>query len=235
MNPGDPGVTIGGTPLALNKAGYLVLGSKTLPLASGLAETITTTIAGKAITANPTAITMKSTTLRTGDPGVTVDRTAVALDKSGRLLIGSKTISLHTQSAISSTTTIAGQTITAAASGITIADTTLRPGDADLPINGTIVSLDTAGHFVVGSKTHVFGSENGGLEDPTVGASRAAGASASTKQLVDQSHSANGSSGSATSTSVQEFKGGGGSLKCDLLLMKVVVVMIAMAVSFQAL
>ena len=233
LNPGDPGVTIGGTPLALNKAGYLLLGSKTIPLASGLAQTITTTIGGKAITADPTAIAMKGTTLRAGDPGATVDGTAVALDKAGRLLIGSKTISFKTHSATSLITTIAGQAITAAASGITIAGTTLRPGDAGLPINGTLVSLDTAGHFVVGSRTHLFASESAGLEDSTLGASGATGPSATIMASTNQSHRATGGNGSAQSTSVQEFKGGGDGLKCNLLWMKVFVVMIAMVVSFH--
>ena len=231
LKPGDPDVTIGGTPLALNKAGYLLLGSKTIPLGSGLAETITTTIAGKAITADPTAIAMKGTTLRAGDPGATIDGTAVALNKAGRVLIGSETISLQTQSATPLITTIAGQVITAAASGVTIAGTTLRPGDAGLPINGTLVSLDTAGHFVVGSKTHVFASESAGLEEPTVGASGAVGPFATILSSVNQSGPSAGGNGSAQSTSVQEFKGGGESLKGNLLGMKVVVVIIAVVVS----
>ena len=234
LTPGDPSVTIGGTSLALNKAGYLLLGSKTIPLASGVPEAITTTIAGKAITADPTAIVMKDTTLRAGDPGATIDGTAVALNKAGRLLIGSKTISFHTKSVTSLITTIAGQAITAAASGLTIADTTLRPGDAGLPINGTLVSLDTAGQFVVGSKTHLFASESAGLKDPTVGGSGATGLSASIMPLGNQSHPAAGGNGSAQSTSVQEFKGGGERLKCNLLWMKAFVVMIAMVVSILA-
>ena len=234
LDPGDPGVTIGGTPLALNKAGYLLLGSKTIPLASGLAETITTTIAGKAITADSTAVVMKGTTLRAGDPGATVEGTTVALDKAGRLLIGSKTISFHTQSATSLITTIVGQPITAAASGITIAGTTLDPGDAGFPINGTLISLDTASHFIVGSKTHLFASESAGLEDLTVGASGATAPFATILPSVNRSHPAAGGNGSATSMSVQEFKGGGESLKCNSLWMKALVVMIAVFVSFQA-
>ena len=217
LDLGDPGITIGGTPLALDKAGYLLLGSKTIPLASGLTETITTTIAGKAITADPTAIVMKGTTLGAGDPDATVDGTTVALDRAGRLLIGSKTISFQTQSATSLITTIAGQPITAAASGITIAGTTLDPGDAGFPINGTLISLDTASHFIVGFKTHLFGSESAGLKDSTVGASGATGPSATIMPLVNQSHLSAGGSGSAISTSVQKFEGGGERLKCSLL------------------
>ena len=234
LNPGDPGVTLGGTPLALNKAGYFLLGSKTIPLASGLAETNTTTIAGKAITADPTAIVMKGTTLRAGDPGATVDGTAVALDKAGRLLIGSTTISFQTQSATSLITTIAGQLITAGASGITIADTILRPGDAGFPINGTVTSLDTAGHFAVGSKTHLLASESAGLKNSTVGASGATGPSTTIMSSVNQSHLSAGGNGNATSTSAQEFKGEGESLKCNLLWIKAFMVIIAMVVSFHA-
>ena len=234
LNLGDPGVKLGGTPLALNKSGFPLLGSNATPLESGLAQTINTTIAGKAITANSTAVVTKDTTLRAGDHGATVNGTAVALDKAGRLLIGSSTISFQTQSATSLITTIAGQLITARASGITIADTILRPGDAGFPINGTVISLDTAGHFVVGSKTNLLASESAGSEDSTVGASGSTGPSETIMSSVNQSRLSAGGNGNATSMSVQEFKGEGESLKCNLLWMKAFVVIIAMVVSFHA-
>ena len=234
LNSGDPGVTLGGTPLALNETGFLLLGSKTIPLTSGLAETITTTIVGKAITANSTAVVMKDTTLTAGDLSATVDGTTVALDKTGRLLIGSKTISFQTQTATSLITTIARQPVTAAASGTTIAGTSLDPGDAGFPINGTLKSPATASQFVVGSKTHLFGSESAGLKDSRLGASGPTGPSATIMSSVNQSHLSAGGNGNATSTSVQEFKGGGESLKCNLLWMKAFVVIIAMVVSFHA-
>lgn len=231
INPGDPGTTIGGTPVALNKAGHLVVGSKTIPLASGLPETITTAIAGKAITADPTAITRMGTTLRRGDHPVTVDGTTVALDKAGNFLIGSKTIPLRTKSATPVVTTIAGQVITAATSGIAIAGTTLTPGDAGFPINGTVVSLNTAGRFVVGSKTYSFESESVGLDDTIAGASGAGGLHATLTPLANKSNLSVGGNSNATRTSVQIFKGEGRVLKCSLLWMDAFVAIAAMVVS----
>ena len=90
---------------------------------------------------------MESTTLRPGDAAMNVDGTLVALETAGQFLINSKMIPFATQSAKPLVTTIAGQVITAAATAIGIVGTVLKPGDTGFPINGTVVSLDTAGHF----------------------------------------------------------------------------------------
>ena len=233
LNPGDLGVTLGGTPLALNKASYLLLGSKTIQLTSGLVQTITITVSNQHITANLTTVVMKGTTLGASDPGVTVDRVVMALVEAGRLLIGSKPIAFQNQSATSLITTIAGQPTTTAGSGITIAGTTLDPDDAGFPINGTLISLDTASPVVLGSKTHMFGSEGAGLKDSTAGASGATGPSATIMPSVTQSQLSAGGNDNATSKSVQHFKGEGESLKCSLLWMKVFMFMIAVFVGFH--
>ena len=78
LNPGDLGVTLGGTPLAFNKAGYISLGSKTIQLTSGLAQTITITISNQPVTPNSITVVMKGTTLRASDPGVIVDKIQTA-------------------------------------------------------------------------------------------------------------------------------------------------------------
>ena len=130
-------------------------------------------------------------------------------------------------------TTIAGQPITTAGSGITIANTTLRPGNASSPINGTLKSLTTASQSVVGSHRHLFESESAGFKNSTVGVSGATGSSATIMPSINQSHPAAGSNGSAMSTSVQEFKGGGKSLRPNVLWMKVFVVIIAVFVAFH--
>lgn len=51
------------------------------------------------------------------------------------------------------TTTIGGQAITAASNVVAIAGNTLSPGAPGTTVDGTVLSLDTAGRFVVGSKT----------------------------------------------------------------------------------
>lgn len=230
LRPGDPAATIGGTQVALNTAGSLILGSKIISLASDppFPETFTTNIADQPVTANPTAVTIAGTTLRPGDPAIMVGGTLVGLDTAGRyFLLGSKTIPLEaTQSAKLLVTTVAGQTITAAASAIDIAGTTLSKGGTGFEINGTVISLDTAGRFVVGSKTQTFEGESVDSGDSTVGVSGPTGPLASTTTAVEQSGVSNRTDTAAT-TGVQAFTGEAGGLKCKLLWIKVVVAFIA--------
>ena len=230
LKPGDPATTIDGTRVALNTAGSLILGSKIIPLVSdpALPETFTTTIADQALTANPTAIAVAGTTLRQGNPAITVDGIPVALDAAGRYFrLGSKTVSFATaQSATPLVTAIAGQTITAVPSGISIAGTTLKKGDAGFDVNGTVISLDTAGHFVVGSQTQTFNSEGVGSGGSTVGVSGTAGLLAGATGSAGQSGGSNWT-GSAETTGVQAFTGEAGVLKCDFLWINVAVAVIA--------
>lgn len=58
VNPGDPGMTLRGTRVSLDSAGELVLGSQTIAFegvrgGSG-GDKLITTVAGQALTANPT-------------------------------------------------------------------------------------------------------------------------------------------------------------------------------------
>ena len=227
INPGDSGVTLGGTPVALDKSGQLILGSKTIPLPPGLPKKLTTTLAGLAIAADSAAVAMGSTTLRLGNRILKVDETPLALDTAGQLLIGLKIIPFGTESAKPLVTTIAGQVITAAASATGIAGTTLKPGDTGFPINGTVVSLDTAGSFVVGSTTHTFKSESAGLGGVLVGVTGIGGALTPLMPSVVQSNSP-GRPYIGTSTGVQELKGEAQNLNGSLLRMKAVAVIIAM-------
>ena len=232
MNPGDAVVTLGGTLIGFNKAGQLLLGSKTISLGSGLPEIITTAIPGQAITADPTAVAVRGTTLRPGMSAITVDGTPVLLDPAGHLLIGSKTILLKTESAQPLVTTIAGQVITAAANTITIAGMTLKPGDVGFPINGTMVSLDKAGRFAVGSQTHMFESESGGFVGLIAVASGTRKHLATFMPSATQGNFSIGT-GNTTSMGVQEFKGEAGIVKWGLSRMKAVVVVVVIAMIYH--
>ena len=149
INPGDPAATIGGTRVALNTAGSLIIDSKTIPLASSLPEPLTTIIAGQAITAHPAAIAIAGTTIKPGDPATTVDGTGILLNTAGSLIVDSKTISLPEPL----TTTIANQPITANPTALTIGATDIHPGDPAATIGGTRVSLNTASALILGTKT----------------------------------------------------------------------------------
>lgn len=233
INPGDPGVTIGGTPVALDKSGRLILGTKAVPLPSGIPQKITTTIAGQAVTADSAAVAMKGTTLRPGGPIVRLDGTPVALDTNGQFLVGLRTIPFTTASAKPLITTIAGQLITAAATAIGIPGTVLKPGDTGFPINGTVVSLDLAGHFVVGSTTHTFESESASLGGSTVAAVGVGGSLTTIMPSAAQNNASIGTHNS-TSTNVQVFAGEAGGSKWSLLCLKMVAVMIAMITLLHA-
>ena len=204
LHPGIPGVTLDGTAVSLDTANHLIIGSKTIALSDGnkglgrlilgglndqsspgVAEPFITTIAGHAITAAPDAVDVASTTLHPGDPGMTVDGTAVALDMAHDLVIGSKTIPLTSEStglggsimgglghpstsddddndvAEPLITTIAGQAITAAPDAVEVASSTLHPGDRGVTVDGTLVSLDRAQHLIVGSKTVALPTSEG--------------------------------------------------------------------------
>ena len=155
-----------------------------------VAEPFTTTIAGQAITAAPDAIEVAGSTLHPGDRSVTLDGILVSLDRAQHLIVGSKTVALLTSegtgvgistSGVSGgyyppsssddddaahpfiTTGAGSQAITAAPTAVAFAGTTLTPGAPGKRINGTLVSLNTAGQLVVGSKTVALQSERGGL------------------------------------------------------------------------
>ena len=88
-----------------------------------------------------------------------------------------------------------------------------------------MISLDTAGHLVVGSKTQTFGigsvSEGGeivgGSGDPT-----GPFAGTATPSVVVQGDNSNGT-GSVAATGVQGFTGEAGGRKGDVLTVKAVV------------
>ena len=203
LHPGIPGVKLDGTAVSLDTANHLIIGSKTIGLSDGnkglgrlilgklndqsspgVAEPFVTTIAGHAITAAPNAVDVAGTTLHPGDPGMTVDGTAVTLDTAHHLVIGSKTIPLTSEStglgglimgglghpstsdddndvAEPLITTIAGQAITAAPDAVEVAGSTLHPGDRGVTLDGTLVSLDRAQHLIVGSKTVALPTSEG--------------------------------------------------------------------------
>ncbi len=156
INPGDPATILGGTRIALNTAGSLIVGSKTIPLASGLPGKLTTKIAGQALTALPTGVTIAGSTMSPGDPATLIGGTKVALNTAGSLVLGSKTIPLPSGLSEPLTTTIANQPLIANPTALTIAGTTMNPGDPAITVEGTPIALDAAGNLVIASKTIPF-------------------------------------------------------------------------------
>lgn len=187
----------------------LNLGTPTDSSSSPKIEPIITTIAGQAITAAPTAITIPGTIMKQGDPGVTLHGTSVALDPAYHLVVDSKTIPiLPGTNSEPFTTAIGGRSVAATSAGIAVAGTTLAPGDDGVSVDGTLLSLDTAGRFVVGSKTQTFGSESVSLGAVTAGT---IGPGGYTTPLVDTTPAGNVANETAkhngTLAGVQAFEG----------------------------
>lgn len=141
---------------------------------------------------------------------------------------------LGTKTVIPLVTTMAGQVTTAVTSAIEIAGMTLKAGDASFANNDKMISLDTAGRFVVGSKTHTLESVKfaglGGLALGTYGTGRPF---ATIMPSAAQSKLSTGA-GTVTSTNVQEFLGAAEYSRSDLPWTKASVVMIAMVVLIHA-
>lgn len=139
-----------------------------IPLDSGDPSPVTTTIAGHVITAASDAIAVADTTLTRGAPPITVSGTPIHFGPS-TLVVGTSTIPLAPKVSTQMITTIAGQAITAAPSIVAIAGNTLSPGAPGTKIDGTILSLDTAGQFVVGSKIIPLASKKQETMTTTIG------------------------------------------------------------------
>ena len=111
-------MTLDGTVVSLDKAGQLVVGSRTLPLtsesarlgrlilgASGdespseVSNPFITTIAGDATIAVPIAVVFAGTTLTPGAPGKTINGTLVSSDTANQLVVDTRTIALESTSA----------------------------------------------------------------------------------------------------------------------------------------
>ena len=171
-------------------------------------KSIVTTIAGQVITAAPTAITIPGIIIKQGGPGVTLRGTSVALDTAGQLVVDSKTIPIPPGTNTEPfTTTIGGQVIAATSDAFAIAGTTLVPGHAGVSVNGTLLSLDTAGHFVVGSKTRTFDSESMSLSAVTAGTPGPGGKSTPLVATPAGNVANQIAKGNGTVTGVQPFEG----------------------------
>lgn len=171
LTRGAPPIIVSGTPIQFESAG-LIIGTSTVPLAPEVPTRIITTVAGQAIAAAPNGATVESKTLRPGAPGITLAGTLISLDTASQLMIGSKTIALESASQSPMFTKIGGQVITAGPYGVAIPGTALTPGASKVFVDGTLVSLNTAGQLIVGSKTITLQSGGPGLEGLVVGGSR---------------------------------------------------------------
>ncbi|KAL9068542.1 MAG: hypothetical protein Q9161_006087 [Pseudevernia consocians] len=118
----------------------------------GFAEGQVQTINNQVVQPLSYGISIAGTTLAPGAPTITVSGTPIYFGLS-ILVVGTSTVPLAPGSPTQMITTIAGQAITAAPSAVIIVGNTLHPGGPGTTIDGTILSLNSAGQLIVGSKT----------------------------------------------------------------------------------
>ena len=96
--PPSQAVTLAGTIVSLDTSSYLRIGSSTINLGENAVSLFPQvfTVAGQAITADPTAVNIAGVTLVPGGHGITVSGTGVSLDSAGELMVGSKILSVET-------------------------------------------------------------------------------------------------------------------------------------------
>lgn len=175
LKPGDPGVTIDGTPISLGSSVFVV-GSRTETISPSPAvipsQTPYVTVGGQTISIYSNAIIVDGKTLKPADPGITVDGTSVSLGSS-ILVVGSHTQNLilpqptPTAVAAPSYMTVGEEIIAVAASSIVVAGHTMTPGDPAVMADGKLVSL--------GSSVLVVGTQTMSFTLPTAGASVSSG------------------------------------------------------------
>ncbi len=161
LKPGDPGVTIDGTPISLGSLVFVV-GSRIDALSPSLdritAQRPYITVGGQTIGVGSSAIIIDGTTLKPADPGITISGTLVSLGSS-ILVVGSHTQNLilprPTPTAASSYMTIGGEIIAVADNSIVVAGHTMTPGGPAMMADGTLVSLGSS-ILVIGTQTMSF-------------------------------------------------------------------------------
>lgn len=157
--PGEPAVTISGTPISLASSGVVVIGDSTVSLQQGQTPVPKVfTVADKTFTANPTGFNIGNSGIGPNSPTVTISGTPIFLGPSGILVIGSLTASLlatPTQPPTAKIFTVGGQIFSADPIGFNVAGSKVIPGGAPVILSGTTVSLSPSGVLNIGD-TAIF-------------------------------------------------------------------------------
>ena len=166
LTAGAPGITVSGTPISLDASNNLIFDGTAhlMPTAAGAswAPGQITTVNGLALTELPNGVCVSGTTIAPGAPFLDISGTSVSLAKYA-LVVGKTTMPITLPTEPPLVTTVGGQVVTAVPSAISIAGTTLLPGASAVTVSGTVISLNTAGALMVGSRTVPLPSASSGL------------------------------------------------------------------------
>lgn len=156
--PGDPGVSISGTPVSLAPSGTLFINNNPMPIADTAPRTPypILTVAGQVFTANPTGFVVAGSYITPGAPAQLISGTPISFDSSGVIYVGDSTINLpavQTDPASAVLLTVGGQLFTANPTGFNLGNSRVVPGGPAVTISGTPVSLAPSGVVVIGDST----------------------------------------------------------------------------------
>lgn len=156
--PGDPGVSISGTPVSLAPSGTLFIDNSPMPIADTAPPKPNPilTLADQVFTANPTGFVVAGSYITPGGPAQLISGTPISLDSSGVIYIGDSTINLpavQTEPASAVLLTVGGQLFTANPSGFNLGNSRVVPGGPAVMISGTPISLAPSGVVVIGDST----------------------------------------------------------------------------------
>ena len=142
---GKQGIIVSGTSVVLGSSGDLVIGDNT-----DLSKPLIVTIAGHAVTANPTSFDIAGSPVVAGKPGATPWDTPVSLGPLGDLVIGIAAAPVGSQGSMF---TVGADLVTTVPATIDFAGETLSAGSQGLIIKGTSVSLNSGGSLIVDTST----------------------------------------------------------------------------------
>ena len=227
LTPGAPPITISGTPISLGPSSLLIGSSSyaiALPRQSWIPGNVTT-INGQVIQPLTNgAISIDGTTLNPGALPITVSGKAISLGSSA-LIIGSSTMSLYSEVPGHFVATVAGQAITADPTALEIGSLKLTAGAPATSLSGTLVSLDSDGELLLGTRTIPLQTTAGGLGGLIMGNFRPGGSYATT--LAGLGNFSDSGNSTATGNGVQAFEGLGISSKSSSLWKSTMVVLFA--------
>ena len=227
LTQGASPITISGTPISLGPSS-LIIGSSSFAVSlpdQSLIPGQVTTINGQVIQPFTNGdIFIDGTTLTPGAPPITVSGISVSLGSTA-LFIGSSTMSLVSEVPERLMTTVAGQAVTADPTAVEVGSLTLTPGGPGTSLSGTLVSLNSDGELLVGTRMIPLETMTGGLGGLIMGGLRPGGPYATS--LAGLGNVSGSGNDTALGNGVQAFEGLGKSLKSSSLWKLTMVVLFA--------
>ena len=172
VSPGQPPITVMGTPVALVEPGRLMIGASTFQFPAAMTPGPQAYRVGdQPLSIGPSGVYIAGSSIVRGGSPVTISGAVYSLDPSGTLIAGTSRISLPLNNVESLyvgsshnkltpdgqgyqiTLTEDGLVFAPVSSGLVVSGNTLTPGGSPATINGIEVSLGEDGDLIVGSRT----------------------------------------------------------------------------------